>query len=186
MEKVRFPLPYLWEFDMLEKNGGIILPHAYNSNISQPMSCQQRFQMCCCTVNVIKDERVSPESFQECISLMLFKGSITFFSPKGYENVCFKPDFTWEREDRSNSIICHFCWVSLMVACFHMGFNISNWVLVILMSLICENPESPMWKVYSSKQQLLPLGTKGSISLITFSAWSTQTTYVVFCLFAFP
>ena len=37
MKKVPFPLLYLLELDTMEKNGGIILPHVYNSNVSQPM-----------------------------------------------------------------------------------------------------------------------------------------------------
>lgn len=71
MEKVRFPLLYLLELDTMEKNGGIILPHVYNSEVSQPMGCDQRSQKCCCTVNVIKDESVSLDSFQEPTSIML-------------------------------------------------------------------------------------------------------------------
>lgn len=40
VEKVWFPLLYLIELDMMEKNGGIILPHVYNSDVSQPMGCE--------------------------------------------------------------------------------------------------------------------------------------------------
>lgn len=72
--------------------GALFSPHVYNSNVSQPMGCEQRSQKCCCTVNVIKDETVNLDSFQEPISILLFKGSGTFTSPKGYENACFKPD----------------------------------------------------------------------------------------------
>lgn len=96
MQRVRFLLLYLLELDMMEKNGGIVLPHVYNSNVSQPMGCEQKSPKCCCTVKVIKDESVRLDSFQEPISIMLFKGSGTFISPKGYENACIW--VSWRKE----------------------------------------------------------------------------------------
>lgn len=61
---------YLLELDMMEKNGGIILPHVYNSNVSQPMGCQQRSQKCCWTINVIKrSQKLFPNAFSKAPEL---------------------------------------------------------------------------------------------------------------------
>lgn len=98
----------------------------------------------------------------------VFDFSLYFFKCLKYLKSIFHHSSTL---GASYSVICHLCWVSLMVACFLVGFLILSWVLLILMTFI--------WKVLRVEGLLFQRAVASvqhpralSIWQLYFSAWS--------------